>query len=370
VKKIAIIGASYLQLPLVLKAKEMGLETHCFAWAEGAVCKEYCDFFYPISILEKEQIYNKCKEIGIDGITTIATDMAVPAICYTAEKLDLISNSYESSLISTNKGLMRKRFLEKGVKSPVYVAVNSYVDTMFRDMAFPLIVKPVDRSGSKGVTKVNTVSQLEEAIKRACEESFTKQCVVEEYIVGAEVSVESISWRGEHSIITITDKTTTGDPYFVELAHHQPSQLSDDIQQKIKSETLKALNALEINYGAGHSEFKITDKGEVYAIEVGARMGGDFIGSHLVELSTGCDFLKAVLEIALGDYSGLPKTKTIAASGVYFLCKETQHLRPYFDVENDFEVEKQLQNDELKEITNSNDRSGYIIYQSTDRILI
>ena len=109
-KKLAIIGASYLQLPLVEKAKEMGIEIHCFAWPDGAVCKDIADYFYPISILEKEDILKKCIEINIDGITTIATDMAVPTICYVAEKMNLISNSYISSVASTNKWDMRKAF--------------------------------------------------------------------------------------------------------------------------------------------------------------------------------------------------------------------------------------------------------------------
>ncbi len=88
-KKLAILGASYLQKPLIEKAKEMGIETHCFAWDNDlAVCKNISDFFYPISVLEKEQLLVKCKEIGIDGITTIATDICVPTIAFIAEKLE------------------------------------------------------------------------------------------------------------------------------------------------------------------------------------------------------------------------------------------------------------------------------------------
>ncbi len=84
-KTLAIIGASYIQLPLVLKAKELGVQTICFAWEEGAVCKDVSDEFYPISIIEKEQILEVCRKEGIDGITTIATDVAVPTISYVAK---------------------------------------------------------------------------------------------------------------------------------------------------------------------------------------------------------------------------------------------------------------------------------------------
>lgn len=365
-KKLAIIGASYLQLPLVEKAKEMGIETHCFAWPEGAVCKEIADYFYPISILEKEAVLKKCIEINIDGITTIATDMAVPTICYVAEKMKLISNSFSSSLASTNKWDMRTAFKNGNCSIPKFIeAEDNKVN--IDGFKFPLIVKPVDRSGSRGVTKVMSENELSDAINYATTESFCKKAIVEEYIEGEEVSVESISWKRNHTILTITDKITTGAPHFVELEHHQPSGLPKEIQDKIKLETIKCLNALEVNFGAGHSEFKITSNGEVYVIEVGARMGGDFIGSHLVELSTGYDFLEGVIDIALGKHEP-PILENNNFSGVYFLCKETEQILPYFSQENSFDVQKEIQNTTLKNIANSNDRSGYLIYQANKRI--
>ena len=365
-KKLAIIGASYLQLPLVEKANAMGIETHCFAWPEGAVCKEVASYFYPISILEKETILEKCTDIGIDGITTIATDMAVPTICYVAEKLNLVSNSFLSAITSTNKGEMRKAFVAQNCATPKF-SVVSETEKAFDSIPFPVIVKPADRSGSRGVTKVLSADVLESAIAYAIQESFSGQALVEHYIEGEEVSVETISWNGIHHILAITDKVTTGAPHFVELAHHQPSQLPSDIQEKIKIETLKCLDALDIKNGAGHSEFKITPEGEVFVIEVGARMGGDFIGSHLVKLSTGYDFVKGVIDIALNSFEP-PLLTNHQFSGVYFLCKETEAIKPYFSGVNAFDVEKQIQSETLKEITNSNDRSGYLIYQSTKKI--
>src|SRR5665647_531448 len=119
--KIAIIGASYLQLPLVLKAKEMGIETHCFAWEDEAVCKDVSDYFYPISIVEKEQILEVCQRICINGITSIASDIAVPTISYVAEQMKLTSNLYSDTLATTNKFEMREKFNKHNVLSPKYV---------------------------------------------------------------------------------------------------------------------------------------------------------------------------------------------------------------------------------------------------------
>lgn len=369
-KKLAILGASYLQKPLIEKAKEMGIETHCFAWDNDlAVCKNISDFFYPISVLEKEQLLVKCKEIGIDGITTIATDICVPTIAFIAENLNLISNSYKSSIIATNKAKMRLAFEDANVNSPKSICLENTKLINELNLSFPLIVKPTDRSGSRGVSKVYNEIELKNAIDRGLEESLENKVVIEEFIEGVEVSVESISWQGNHHILVITDKVTTGEPYFVELAHHQPSALSNEIQEKIKSETLKALNALEVKFGASHSEFKITNEGKVYAIEVGARMGGDFIGSDLVYLSTGYDFVKGVIDVSLGQFS-LPIIKNNKYSGVYFLSKNSEKLVPIFNQTNQFEVKKEIFNTNLLEINNSNDRSGYLIYQSNKKIIL
>ncbi len=365
-KKIAIIGASYLQIPIVRKAKEMGIETHCFAWEDGAVCKTIADYFYPISILDKEKIFEICKTIEIDGITTIATDMAVPTICYIAEKLNLVSNSYYSSLISTNKGLMRKAFEEKKINCPKFLVADLPIEQI-EGFRYPVIIKPVDRSGSRGVKKVETPFQIKDAVKYAISESFIGNAIIEEFIEGKEFSVETISWEGVHYILAITEKVTTGAPHFVELSHHQPSSLPKFVQEQIKIETQKVLDSLNIKFGAGHTEFKITDKNEIFVIEVGARMGGDFIGSHMVQLSTGYDFVKGVIDVALNQFTE-PIVNIQKHSGVYFLCEETKSLMPFFEKNNDFDVEKNIQNNVLVNVTNSNDRSGYLIYQSSKKI--
>ena len=367
IERLAIIGASYLQLPLVIKAKEMGIETHCFAWEEGAVCKDICDFFYPVSVLDKNEILKICKEVKITGITTIATDIAIPTISFVAHYLNLVSNSIPVSLKTTNKGEMRNQFKIDNISSPRYSVMNTYSVDFLKEMSFPLIVKPTDRSGSRGINKVYNQVELEKGIYEALNESISKTVIVEEFIEGKEVSVESISWNGKHYILAITDKLTTGEPHFVELAHHQPSHFVHDDLNKIKKLTLKALNCLGIVNGASHTELKIDNDGNAFVIEVGARMGGDFIGSHLVELSTGYDFLKSVILVALNKFIP-PKISNRHFAGVYFLCKETKHLLPYFYKNNEFDVEKEIKTPELKFISSSNDRSGFLIYKSNAKV--
>jgi biotin carboxylase len=366
-KKIAIFGASYLQLPLVLKAKEMGIETHCFAWKEGAVCDAYADFFYPISVTEKEAILDICKQVNINGVLTIATDLPVTTIAYVATEMNLIGNSVFSASVSTDKFKMRETLQQNNVPIPQYQLVDSFTQ-ISKDFSLPYIIKPTDRSGSRGIHLISKPEELERAFMNSQNESFSKSILVEQFIVGHEVSVECISYKGEHVILAVTDKQTTGAPYFVELAHHQPSLVNNTIHNKICKVTIDALNALQIKNGASHTELKIDAEGRVFVIEVGARMGGDFIGSHLVELSTGFDFLKAVIEVATDTFHLPERVESKGYSGVFFLCKNTEKIQPYFDKKYDFEVKKEIFYQELKEITNSNDRSGYLIYSGNKKI--
>ncbi len=369
-KKIAIIGASYLQVPLYLKAIELGIETIGFAWEEGAVAKEHCTTFYPISIVEKEEILKICQHEKIDGILTIASDVAVTTVNYVASKMKLTGNTIDSTAWCTHKFLMRQKLQEAGINSPWFTSVSdlNHFDKQRKLITYPCIVKPTDRSGSKGVTKIGEPDELENAVEQAIQASFSKQAILEEFIEGKEVSVEIISFKGKHYPLSITDKVTSGAPHFVELAHHQPSQLSADVQNQIYAMAKKGLNALHIENGASHSEFLINDSG-IYVTEIGARMGGDFIGSDLVFLSTGYDFLKGVIDVALGKFEE-PNKIMQKHSGVYFYSLFSENVKTYLNNHpNHTSILSWEINDEpLKPLTQSADRQGYFIYQSDKKL--
>ncbi len=368
-QKLAIIGASYLQLPLVKKAKEMGVYTLCFAWENGAVCKDVADEFYPISIVEKEQILAVCLEKQIDGICTIASDVAAPTVAYVAEMMGLPGNTYEVALRASNKFQMRNAFVRAGIPCPKYHVIKS-LDEIRSDYVFPLIVKPTDRSGSLGITKVVSLEALYPAVETALEKSFAHEAIIEEYIEGREISVEFISYRGIHYPLQITDKVTTGAPHFVELEHHQPAKLEDNLYKTIYGLTERALNALGVSDGASHSEYRITDKGRVVVMEIGARMGGDFIGSDLVQLSTGYDFLAGVIDVALGSFV-CPEFGRPCHSGVFFLCEETKRLQDIIEDQRLPQIVRaEITDPDLRKVECSADRSGYLIYQGNKRLVL
>lgn len=299
-KNLAIIGASYLQLPLIEKAKEMGYETHVFAWAANDVGEKAADHFYPINVVEVEIIAQKCREIGICGVCSIASDLCAVTVNYVADSLGLPGNTPKSSVKSTNKYLMRQAFKENGDPIPEYLLVDEYTDLCSLSLQYPVIVKPTDRSGSRGVCKLDSFQGLEDAVSHAISQGFEKKVLIEEFVDGQEYSVEGISFNGEHHILAVTMKYTTGAPQFIETGHMEPAPIDHEVYLKICEVVTHALDSLDIKNSASHSEIKIDSNGNIFIIEIGARMGGDCIGSALVPYSTGIDYVKAVIQVACG----------------------------------------------------------------------
>lgn len=366
-KNIAIIGASYLQLPLIIRAKEMGLVTHVFAWKADDVGEKEADFFYPISIVEKDQILACCEKIGIDGIVSIASDLASITVNYVAEKMHLTGNGIESSLLSSNKHAMRECFQRNGDPSPKSVLFTPDVD--LSDFSFPLIVKPSDRSGSRGITKVEKMDELASAISHAKEEGFNGEVLVEEFAEGEEFSVECISWQGTHTFLAVTKKYTTGSPSFIEQGHLEPAfPLEEEILERIKKITFHALDSLMIRYGASHTEIKIDQDGNIRLIEIGGRMGGDLIGSSLVPLSTGVDFVKAVIDVSLGQRPEICATKNQTAAIRYiFEDADLDMLMRIRQEHPEYLMEEYQTHIPKGKIADSSKREGYYVICSANR---
>lgn len=367
-RKIAIIGASLFQDALILKADEMGIETHVFAWKTGDVGESLADYFYPISTREKEVILAKCREIGIDGIISIGSDLAMDAVNYVADSMGLVGNSLEATRISMNKHCMRKAFEENGDPSPKSILVDMSTDlSTLPEMEYPLIVKPTDRSGSRGINKIEDPSLLPHAIAAAVQESFEKKALVEEFATGEEFSVEYISYRGRHTLLAVTKKFTTGAPHFIETGHIQPAPISEELKEKIRQVADHALDTLKLENGAAHVELKVDENERIKLIEIGGRMGGDFIGSDLVQLSTGYDFVGAVVRVAMGEELEEPVVQHVRTVGVGFITDRSDLLKyseirrkhPGCIIKDKVDRRILLKDDP----TNIYDRCGYYIYE-------
>ena len=363
--RLAVIGANAPLLPFYRQAKALGCYVIGIAWAEGAVCKQYCDKFYPVSFREKDEVLRICQKEKVEGITSFSLESALPTVVYVAQAMGLVGNTEECIRLTETKYAQRQAFEKNGIPTPEYHLVQSREELKDICVKYPVIVKPVDSGGSQGITKVETQDDIEGAYREAAACSRTGRVIVEEYVDGREFSVEALSFQGRHYVLQITDKVTSGAPHFIEMQHHQPADIPLALAGRIKEMVERALTALKIENSPSHTEIKLNSKGELYIIEIGARMGGDFISSDLVRLSTGYDMVKGSIELATGHFSE-PRLQESRYSGVYFyssLAPEVggvicNHAK-YPEI-----VEYDLDRSPLVEAKSNADRNGYLLYQS------
>ena len=364
-KTLAIIGASIGQRPVYLKARELGFRTIGFAWEEGAVCKDLADCFYPLSIFETDRIVDICRKEEASGVTSNASDSTAEAASKISTLLGLPGVPYESFLTIKDKFAVRKHTGSiEGICSPWFYKYDGQ-----EPPSFPCVVKPCKSSAKKGLSYADDLNGFNEAVRFARDNS-DGDIIVEEYVEGREISVESISFRGKHDIIQITDKETSGPPHFVEIAHHQPSTLPQEAKDRIEGIVRRMLSLFHYDDGASHIEMKVTDDGRIYLIEVNPRGGGDEIADSLVPLSTGFDYIASMIDVAFGQYEPV-MVKSAACSGIYFLCSQTEHLLPFFLGADGkpWLVSKVVYDRELSEAISNYDRNGYLIYASDHKVL-
>ena len=369
--RVVILGASDLQLPLIEKAKSLGFETHVFAWAANDVGEKAADVFHPISLTETEEIIRVCREIRPAAVASIASDLAAVTAVKLAQALGLPGNPPETAVLASNKAAMRDAFQRAGLPTPWHWKIRQG-DPLppASQLPFPLIVKPTDRSGSRGIFRLETPEGLAAAVAFAQGESFERAAILEEYMEGKEYSCECISEDGKHTALAVTEKYTTGSPHFIEIGHIQPSGLSPETEDRVRCAVFRALDALHVRTGASHTEFRITPDGEIRLIETGARMGGDCIGSDLVPRTTGFDYVKMVLDAALGwQLDRSPALQAVPAAAVRYLLNR-QDLDHYTLLKREHPeavLREHIHFDPSAPVTDSASRKGFYILQASSR---
>lgn len=373
-KKLMILGASVLQTPGIKKAKEMGLEVYAVDMNPEAEGFEFADHKLVISTIDIPNILNAAKECEIDGIMTLATDMPMRAVATVAKEMNLVGISVDTSLKATNKAIMRVCLKENGVPVPDFYKVSSFEEykEAVRKFTKPFVVKPADSSGSRGIYLIDNLEDTElinNAYTYSHEFSRCGDVVVEEYMRGKEVSVETLSVNGEVTVLQITDKLTTGAPYFVEMGHSQPTKHSPEIAKRISQVAVAAVKAIGIENGPSHTEIMVTEDGPKI-VEIGARMGGDCITTHLVPLSTGIDMVKNTINIALGEPTDLEPNLNKGSAIRYFnVAKGTIKSIDGVAEAEKIDGVKQISfvktiGDSVTEINSSGARVGFVIAQA------
>lgn len=297
-KAVLVFGVGPLQESIIKRAKLMGLFTVGIDPVASATCRNTVDSFEVVGGQDYEGTCAVVEKYGIDAIVTAATDKPLVMMARIAEKYGFPFYSVETAQWSTDKFQMKQRFMEGGVPCAKGRLVKSVEETA--DMEFPVIVKPRDNSGSRGVKLCRSKEELAASMSEAFEVSKLDTVLVEEYIEGSEYSIEGLHYDGKAEVIQFTEKKTTEFPYNVELGHKQPANLTDGQKDSIREIVSKIGKALKFENCPSHTELKINERG-IYVIETSPRLGGDYITSTLVPLSTGINMEDDLLRIALGE---------------------------------------------------------------------
>ena len=377
-KKLLVLAAGLLQIPVIQKAREMGVyviaadddpDAPGMAMADKAIV--------PGGLMDEEKMLAIAREEQIDGVIHPCSEVAMNVMGRINDELHLSGISKEMAIRATNKHLMREAFERYGAPSPKSILTKDEEDAwqiFCEHFTTNAILKPSRNSGSRGIAKVEkgiSKDAFFELYQRALEESRDHQVLIEQFIEGPEFSVEVVVWNGEPHVLAVTDKKTTEAPYFVELGHNQPSLFPEEIQQKLKDGAIAGIKALELSNCAAHCELKVQD-GEVYLMEIGARMGGDFISTELTHLSTGIDMVAATISVVLGMEPNLqPIEEKHGVCIRYFTPKPGKLIA--IEGEDalkdahvyDAEIYHQI-GDMIPEVKSSLDRSGHVIVTDVD----
>lgn len=373
-KKIMIMGAAVEQLPGIVKAKEMGLETAVVDYNPKAIGIPLADKYYNASTIDKDAVLAAARDFGTDGFLTLATDLPMRAVAYACEQLNLPGISYETAIKATDKGEMIKALKADHVESPWYFIIedDKQLQQQMSEITYPCILKPTDNAASRGVVLCNSAQELQNAFAYSRGYARAGAVILEEYMVGPEVSVEVLTWEGIPHVLAVTDKLTTGAPHFVELGHNQPSRLPEDTVAKIKDVAVRAVKALGITCGPAHVEIIVTEDGPKI-VELGARLGGDCITSHLVQLSTGIDMVKQTMAAQTGQKPMWEPTENNGAAIRFLTSRQTGILERV----DGFEAARAIPGvmevsmimgpgDALEGIHSSDDRVAYVVAQGKD----
>lgn len=371
-KSILIFGVGPLQKSIIERAKLMGLFTVGIDPMADANCRDAVDAFEVVGGQDFEGTCAVVEKYDVKAIVTAATDKPLVMMARVAEKYGFPFYSVETAQWSTDKFQMKQRFLEGGVPCARGRLISKIEEA--DDLFYPIIVKPRDNSGSRGVKLCRSREELQESLQEVLQYSHLDSVLVEEYIEGQEYSIEGLHYDGKSEVVQFTEKTTTEFPYNVELAHKQPACLAEAQKDEIRQVISKIAQCMRFENCPSHTELKINERG-IFVIETSPRLGGDYITSTLVPLSTGINMEDLLLHIASGENVDTETGRVEKASGVCFLnlpCGQVESIAPAIkDVElwpdvKEFSTSLQV-GDMINPITSSLNRHGQFIVKAETR---
>jgi biotin carboxylase len=302
-KKILFLGGSHFQLAPILYAKRQGHYVITCDYLPDNPGHQFADAYFNVSTTDKEAVLQLAQQQSIHGIVAFASDPSAPTAAYVANILNLVGNPFESVLLLTRKDLFREFLKKNQFNVPISRTVSSLEEAYncFSDISKPLMVKPVDSSGSKGVTKVKNIDGLSDAYNKALSFSQVRKVILEEFIErkGYQIAGDGFMQDGKLVFKCFAQEhfNRRGNP-FVPVGESFPSQLADTIQNKIHNEIQRLLSLLQMRIGGLNFDILLNHQLEVYLMEIGPRCGGNLI-SEIIKYVTGIDLAKLVVDSAL-----------------------------------------------------------------------
>lgn len=310
-KKLMIMGAGIYQVPLLKKAKEMGIYTIAVSIPGNYPGFEVADQVCYENTVDYEKVLEIAKREKIDGIVTAGTDVAVITIGRVCDEMGLSGLSFEAAKIASNKILMKKKYEEYGVRTARFREL-SFEDDMYekvKELNFPLIFKAIDSSGSRGIIRVNAPEEFEAA--RSVVKSITRNqsFIIEEFVEGEEFGAQAFVYHGEVKfILPHGDYVFQGDTG-VPVGHFAPYNLDETVIDDMKVQLTNAVRAMGLDNCAINADFILKDN-QTYVLELGGRSGATCL-AELVSIYYGYDYYEKLILAALGEEVEFPQTQAV-----------------------------------------------------------
>jgi biotin carboxylase len=381
IPSLLVVGAGPLQVPAIHEARALGIRSIAVDGNSAAVGLALCDVPYVADILDADAVSAIAKSEHIDGVMTLCTDAAVCTVAAVGQRLGLTVLPAQAAARATDKRLMRQAFAESGAPSPRTCLIHSLSEAQSaaEALGYPVALKIGRGSGSRGVYRIDALDAMQRAYAgcRACQKEGA--LLVEEWMAGEEVSVEGYCTDRDCSLVAITDKFLFPGVSPVEVGHCQPSMHVPLREQQIYSSVQAGVRALDLTWCAFHAELKVSTTG-AQLIEIGARLGGDRISTHLTPLSTGVNLVRVAILLALGECPPSPRLWERAACIRYFDVQRAGTLRAVHGLRKLYEIpgveviypasERDgalRQGFVIGEIRSSLDRYGHLLYSAATR---
>lgn len=374
-RKILLLGGSRYLLPVIKSAHDLGLHVITCDYLPDNIAHKYSDEYVNVSIIDKEEVLEAAQKLKIDGIMSFATDPGVVTAAYVAEKLGLpYVGSYESVSILQDKGRFRRFLTEHNFNVPHAKSYKKIEDALY-DIDFftwPVIVKPVDSAGSKGVTRVDDKNELRKAIEYALVFSHCDKFIIEDFIEkkGCSSDTDSFSIDGKLVATTFSSQRfdLEADNPYAPVAFSWPSTFSKENEAELASEIQRLLTLLNMKSSIYNIETREGIDGKAYIMEVSPRGGGNRL-AEMIRYASGVDMIKAAVQAAVGlpiDNVEQPKydgcwAEYVLHSKVDGKFKELW-IEPDFATNNVVEVDLWInQGDEIHSFTAANFAIGTVV---------